>query len=101
MINNLRKKKSIVLRINALAIICLLIVGGSVLAFQPEKTAIAQDDVLWGRTMGTPGWVQIDETTECIQGDQECKRYYPLGQNPNDNPSGGTPHPDGDLGFIP
>ncbi|MBE7178900.1 MAG: hypothetical protein INR69_21035 [Mucilaginibacter polytrichastri] len=62
---------------------------GSSLSVFATATPKNASDILWGRQQnGT--WVQTTTSARCTASTQVCKKYFPAGQNPNTNASGGT-----------
>ena len=73
-------------------------------AFTPAK--LTED--LWGRdangvyTNITQSGMQEGIDYTCVQSEDPCKVSYPIGQDPNLNPSGGTQvGADGDFQLLP
>lgn len=86
-------------KINVFGLIALFAVGVTTMGFRAEKVEIAEDMLLWGR-IEAGGWIQTTENANCDPGPNECKVYFPKGQNPNTNPSGGISHAGGALGYV-
>lgn len=78
-------------RVGALVLGVTLAVAGS--AFKPAQLA----DDLWGRdangvyTNITQNRLQEGIDFTCDVSSEDCKVSYPVGQDPNSDPSGGTP----------
>jgi hypothetical protein len=69
------------------AIIAFVLGAGA--AFAGTHKSAKPDNVLWGRQQ-SGAWVQTTLGAHCTASTQVCKEYFPAGQDPNSNPSGGT-----------
>jgi hypothetical protein len=71
----------------SLAFAAIVLASGA--AFASNHKPAKQNDVLWGQKQnGT--WVQTTLSAHCTAASQVCKENFPAGQDPNDDPSGGT-----------
>jgi len=94
----IKKIKGTAKKVNSIGILGLVVAGSLAFGFSPAKIEAPEDTVLWGRT-STGGWVPTTTGAICQQGPNTCKMYFPEGQNPNINPSGGT-SAGPELGYV-
>ncbi len=71
------------------AIVAALLGSGAAFATSASATNVKPVNVLWGqRSNGT--WAQTTTSSTCTLDTKICKEYFPAGQDPNLDASGGT-----------
>jgi len=71
-----------------LALLAVLLGTGA--AFASTHKAANSGNVLWGLKSDGVTWAQTTTGASCTHAAQVCKEYFPQGQDPNDDDSGGT-----------
>ena len=86
-------------KINFIVVLAILFSTGLAFSLNHKKQSVPQNYVEWGR-LEAGGWKMVEPTDQCDATIlQPCKEFFPEGQDPNTDPSGGIPS-DTETGYL-